>query len=111
MLEANPACCDASGLPQPYLLTVGNTQNNLTAMVSDTWTISARAVNRLTYAYNVSSFNGVGNTNPSAENPAWWATAAGITIIPAGQASNSFPKTSFGGSNAHIMDTIGHSTA
>ncbi|MBB5065098.1 TonB-dependent receptor [Granulicella mallensis] len=97
---ANPACCDASGLPQPYLSTVGNTQNNLTAMVSDTWTISDHTVNRLTYAFNAGSFDGVGNTNPSAADPKWWASAAGITNVPAGQASDSFPRTTFGGSNA-----------
>ena len=98
----NPKCCDASGLPQPYLTTVGNTQNNLIASVSDTWTINPKVVNKVTYALNLGAFHGVGNTNPSAENPIWWATAAGITNIPAGQASNSFPATTFGGNNAPL---------
>jgi hypothetical protein len=96
---ANPACCDASGLPLPYLSTVGNTQNSLTAMVTDTWTINEKMVNRLTYAVNAGSFFDVGSTNPSSANPAWYATSAGITNIPPGQASNSFPDTTFGGAN------------
>ncbi len=98
----NPACCDASGLPLPYLTTVGNTQNNLTAMVSDTWTITPRMVNRLNYAASLGAFHGVGNTNPTEANPKWYAVAAGITNIPPGQASDSFPSTSFGGPNAPL---------
>lgn len=97
-----PVCCDASGLPQPYLTTVGNTQNNLDAFVSDTWTVTPKIVNKLTLSGNLGGFHGVANTNPSAENPAWWATAAGITNIPGGQASNSFPATTFGGNNAPL---------
>jgi hypothetical protein len=98
----NPACCDASGLPLPYLTTVGNTQNNLTALASDTWTINSRTVNKLNYAASLGAFHGVGNTNPTEANPAWYATAAGITNIPPGQASNSFPSTSFAGPNAPL---------
>nr|WP_235011399.1 carboxypeptidase-like regulatory domain-containing protein [Bryocella elongata] len=108
---ANPACCDASGLPLPYTNTVGNSQNNLTALVSDTWTIGSRAVNRLTYDFNINGFgSGAGSINPSASNPAWYATAAGITNLPAGQASNSFPKTTFGGANAPAQWAGGEGT-
>jgi len=97
---ANPSCCDGSGLPQPYVSTVGNTQNNLSTLITDTWAINDRTVNRLTYAVTAGGFHGKGSINPSSLNPAWYATAAGITNIPAGQASNSFPSTSFGGLNA-----------
>ena len=98
----NPACCDGSGLPLPYLTTVGNTQNNLSAITSDTWTISPRIVNKLSYTVSLGAFHGVGNTNPTEANPAWFAVAAGITNIPPGQASNSFPSTSFAGPNAPL---------
>jgi len=104
---ANPPCCDGSGLPLPYDSTVGNTQNSLTAMITDTWAINGDTVNRLTYAVNAGSFHDVGSINPSSLNPAWYATAAGITNIPAGQASNSFPSTSFGGPNAPLGWTTG----
>ncbi len=108
---ANPACCDSSGLPLPYTNTIGNSQNNLTALVSDTWTINGRMVNKLTYNFNMNGFNGgAGSINPSASNPTWFATAAGITNLPAGQASNSFPKTSFGGSNAPAQWAGGEGT-
>jgi hypothetical protein len=97
---ANPACCDGSGLPLPYTATVGNTQNNLVVLLTDTWTMSSRSVNRLTYAFNGGGFHGKGSVNPSSANPVWYATAAGITNIPPGQATNSFPSTTFGGPNA-----------
>ena len=98
---ANPPCCDGSGLPLPYTNTVGNSQNNLSAVVSDTWTLNKQMVNKLVYNFNLNGFNGgAGSINPSASNPAWYATAAGITNLPPGQASNSFPRTSFSGSNA-----------
>jgi hypothetical protein len=97
---ANPACCDGSGLPLPYLATVGNTQNNLTAILTDVWTINSRTVNRLSYALGAGGFHGKGSINPSSANPAWYATAAGITNLPPGQASNSFPSTTFAGPNA-----------
>lgn len=98
----NPSCCNGSGLPPPYVVTVGNVQNNLTALASDTWTINSRTVNKLSYAFNSGGFNGVGNSNPGAADPQWWATAAGITNLPAGQASNSFPSTAFSGTNAPL---------
>ena len=98
----NPPCCDSSGLPLPYLTTVGNTQNNLTALASDTWTINSRVVNKLAYAASLGAFHGVGNTNPTEGNPAWFASAAGITNIPPGQAASSFPSTSFTGANSPL---------
>jgi hypothetical protein len=101
-----PACCDSSGLPPPYVNTVGNTQNNLSAIASDTWTVTSKIVNKVSFTGSLGGFHGQGNTNPSAADPAWWATAAGITNIPAGQASNSFPATSFGGNNAPLGWTL-----
>lgn len=98
----NPVCCDGSGLPRPYLTTVGNTQNNLTAMISDTWTINPRTVNKLSYTFTAGGFHGVGNTNPGSGDPAWYPAAAGITNVPPGQASDSFPSTSFAGPNAPL---------
>jgi hypothetical protein len=99
---ANPACCDASGLPLPYTNTVGNYQNDLVAIVSDTWTIGKNMVNKLDYDYNLNGFDsGAGSINPSTygHNSKWYATSAGITNLPPGQASNSFPKVTWSGSN------------
>jgi hypothetical protein len=108
---ANPACCDSSGLPLPYTNTVGNSQNNLTALVSDTWTVNSNTVNKLIYNFNLNGFNGgAGSINPSASNPVWYATAAGITNLPPGQASNAFPKTTWGGSNAPAQWAGGEGT-
>jgi hypothetical protein len=108
---ANPPCCDGSGLPLPYTNTVGNSQNNMTAIASDTWTINNRTVNKLAYSYNLNGFNGGGGSiNPSASNPIWYATAAGITNLPPGQASNAFPKTSWGGANAPAQWAGGEGT-
>ena len=104
---ANPACCDSSGLPLPYTDTIGNFQNELTGLVSDTWTINDRVVNKLSYAYNANGFHDKGSINPSEGNPAWAATAAGITNIPPGQASISFPSTTFAGANAPLAWTNG----
>lgn len=94
---ANPLCCDQSGLPQPYTPGVGNTQYYYLGLIEDTWTINDHTINQLKYAVN---FTGGPSTNPGEGNPAWAATAAGITGLPPGQASNAFPRTGFSGLDA-----------
>jgi hypothetical protein len=99
---ANPACCDGSGLPLPYTATVGNTQNSLTGIIGDTWTINDHMLNQFKFGNNLTGFNGTGSINPSGIDSSWAATAAGITNLPPGQASQVLPSTTFSGSNAPL---------
>ncbi len=94
---ANPACCDQSGLPQPYTPGVGNSQFYYLGIMEDNWTVNDHTINQLKYAVN---FTGGPSTNPGEGNPAWAATAAGITGLPPGQASDALPRTDFAGLDA-----------
>jgi hypothetical protein len=92
---AKPACCDASGLPQPFTATVGNSQFNMLGVIEDTYTITGHWINQL--KYGVSRGGGV-SLNPG-EGPQWAASASGITNIPSGQASDAAPRFGFSGPN------------
>jgi Cna protein B-type domain. len=93
---ANPACCDSSGLPVPFTATVGNKQFQLLGIIEDTYSITDRWINQL--KYGISRGGGV-STNPG-EGPQYAASAAGLTNLPTGQASDAAPRFGFSGTNA-----------
>lgn len=96
--DANPACCDGAGLPLPFTNTVGNFQKLPTGVIEDTYTINDHFVNQFKYAVTRSTALSI---NP-ALGTAYAATAAGITNIPAGQASDAAPPISFSGNNSPL---------
>lgn len=93
---ANPICCDASGLPQPFTATVGNTQFALLGIIEDTYSITDHWINQLKYGV---SRGGGTSTNPG-EGPKWTASASGLSNLPSGQASDAAPRFGFSGTNA-----------
>ena len=92
---ANPACCDGSGLPQPFTATVGNTASNALIILEDTYTVTQHLINQL--KYGVSRGTGV-STNPG-QGPQWAASASGLANLPPGQASLAAPRFGFLGTN------------
>lgn len=96
--DTNPACCDGAGLPVPFTNTVGNFQKLPTGVIEDTYTINDHFVNQFKYAVARSTALSI---NP-AIGAAYAATAAGITNIPPGQASDAAPPISFGGNNSPL---------
>jgi hypothetical protein len=90
-----PACCDGSGLPQPFTATVGNTASNALIILEDTYSITQHLINQL--KYGVSRGTGV-STNPG-QGPQWAATASGLSNVPPGQASLAAPRFGFSGTN------------
>jgi Carboxypeptidase regulatory-like domain/TonB dependent receptor len=83
--------------PLPFNYGQGYAPKTKTDIFEDTYTINAHMVNQFKYGfarYYSPSFN-LGNNNP-----AWSATTLGITGVPAGQASTSFPEVTFAGTDA-----------
>jgi hypothetical protein len=93
---ANPACCDASGLPVPFTATVGNFQSYWVGLLEDTYSITDHWVNQLKYAV---SRGGGYSTNPG-QGAAYAASGSGLTNLPTGQASLAAPRFGFSGTNA-----------
>ena len=94
--SANPPCCDGSGLPPPFTATVGNFQTFPTAVIEDNYTINDHWINQFKYGFVRSASL---STNPAEGKPAYAATAAGITNVLPGQASQAAPRIGFGGTN------------
>src|SRR5580700_11175167 len=82
--------------PLPFNYGQGYAPKTKTDIFEDTYAINAHMVNQFKFGfarYYSPSFNlGV--------NPAWAATTLGITGVPAGQASTSFPEVTFAGTDA-----------
>jgi hypothetical protein len=94
---ANPPCCDGAGLPPPFTNTVGNFQLYPTGVIEDTYTINDHLINQ--FKYGVVRSSGY-STNPAGDQPSYAATAAGITNILPGQASQVAPRFGLSGNNA-----------
>jgi hypothetical protein len=94
---ALPACCDGAGLPPPFTATVGNFQTFPTGIVEDTHTFNDHLINQFKYAFVRSQSY---STNPGQGSPAFAATAAGISNVLPGQASDAAPRMGFSGNNA-----------
>jgi hypothetical protein len=95
--SANPPCCDGSGLPPPFTNTVGNFQSDPTGVIEDTYTINDHFINQFKYGVVRSTSR---STNPGQGSPAFAATAAGITNVLPGQASQAAPRIGFSGNNS-----------
>jgi hypothetical protein len=82
--------------PLPFNYGQAYAPKTKTDIFEDTYAINAHMVNQFKFGfarYYSPSFNlGV--------NPAWAATTLGITGVPAGQASTSFPEVTFAGTDA-----------
>jgi hypothetical protein len=87
-----------SVLPLPYLTTFNADVAGHFAEIQDAYTITPNISNQLRYGYLY--FGGPPQPNVTQGNPAWNMVAAGVTNLPAGQASTDFPYTTFSGSNA-----------
>ncbi len=82
--------------PLPFNYGQGYAPKTKTDIFEDTYTINAHMVNQFKFGfarYYSPSFNLDNN------NPAWAASALGITGVPAGQASTSFPEVTFAGTD------------
>ena len=94
-----PAAQTTSGRnngPLPFNYGQGYAPKTKTEIFEDTYAINPHMVNQFKYGfarYYSPSFN-LDNT------PAFAATALGITGVPAGQASTSFPEVTFAGTDA-----------
>ena len=95
--SATPPCCDAAGLPPPFTNTVGNFQDYPTGVIEDTFTINDHWINQ--FKYGVVRSAGY-STNPSGDKPSFASTAAGITNVLPGQASQVAPRIGLGGNFA-----------
>jgi Carboxypeptidase regulatory-like domain len=80
-------------LPIPYGTTEYVSQFSITADAEHTWTINPRLVNQAKYAFNRLAAPDVNGTL----NTPYTATAAGLTNLPIGEASSTFPAISFSG--------------
>jgi len=67
------------------------------ASLEHTFLITDNLVNQLKFGFM--NFGGPPVRNITQGNPLYSAAAAGVTGLPAGQASDNFPNTSFGGTN------------
>lgn len=82
--------------PLPFNSGQGYAPKTYTDIFEDTYVINPRMVNQFKFGfarYNSPSFN-------LDNNPAWAASTLGITGIPPGQASTSFPEVTFAGTDA-----------
>jgi hypothetical protein len=83
--------------PLPFNYGQGYAPKTKTDIFEDTYVINPHMVNQFKYGfarYYSPSFNLDNN------NPAWAATTLGITGVPDGQASTSFPEVTFAGTDA-----------
>jgi len=82
--------------PLPFNYGQGYAPKTKTDIFEDTYTINPHMVNQFKFGfarYYSPSFNLDNN------NPAWSASALGITGVPAGQATTSFPEVTFAGTD------------
>ncbi|WP_420237809.1 TonB-dependent receptor domain-containing protein [Telmatobacter bradus] len=79
-----------SVLPKPYTVGVDSNVIPVNMIIEHQWVASSTIVNQLKYGF---TRQGGGTYAPTAGGS--WATDAGITGLPAGQASENFPCSSF----------------
>ena len=96
--HAVPYTATTTNLPVPYLATTKSTVAGHWADIEHTFTVNAHLVNQFKFGFM--NFGGPPVQNITQGTPEYAATASGITGLPAGQASENFPNTSFGGSTA-----------
>ena len=96
--HAVPFTSGTANLPQPYLAATLSTVVGASVLAEHTFTFSSRLVNQLSLGYFY--FGGPPVRNNTEGVTEWTAVTAGITNLPAGQASDQFPGVSFSGTNA-----------
>ena len=87
----------AAPLPVPYYASTKSTVAGHWAELEHTFTFSPHLVNQFKYGFM--NFGGPPVQNITQGTPQYALTAAGVTGLPAGQASENFPNTSFDGAN------------
>src|SRR5665213_156751 len=95
--HAVPFTSGTANLPQPYLAATLSTVVGSFIEVAHTFTISPHIVNQFKAGYEY--FGGPPVQNNTEGNPLYEATAAGITGLPPGQASDEFPGVIFNGTD------------
>jgi hypothetical protein len=84
--------------PLPYLYSKTYAPITRVAIFQDTYVLNQNLVNQ--FNYGIGQYHAP-DSNITLLNPAWAATAAGISNLPsAGQAPNSFPMVKFSGTDA-----------
>ncbi|HWB83520.1 MAG TPA: carboxypeptidase-like regulatory domain-containing protein [Bryobacteraceae bacterium] len=111
-------------MPLPYTPSRQVIENMKTADVKETWVVSSRILNELTLGFarfdvpiedttmlpNCGA-GGAGEAPGVGQYCNQWMTAAGITGLPAGEATNSFPYLTFSGPNSDYSWRNGNSPA
>jgi hypothetical protein len=125
MGKSSPTTLYANGaLPLPYTPTRMVTQNLSSGQVKEAWTVSPQMLNEFTIGYarfnvpitdatmlsNCGSAGG-GELASVGQYCNKWMSAAGVSGLPTGEASQSFPYMSFSGSNAPYSWRNGNSQA
>jgi hypothetical protein len=87
----------AAPLPVPYYASTKSTVGGHWAELEHTFTITPHLVNQFKYGFM--NFGGPPVQNITQGNPQYALTASGVNGLPAGQASENFPNTSFDGAN------------
>ena len=93
--HAVPFTSGTANLPQPYLAATLSTVVGASVLAEHTFTFSSRLVNQLSLGYFY--FGGPPVQNNTEGITEWTAITAGITNLPAGQASDQFPGVSAAG--------------
>jgi len=83
--------------PLPYLYAKSYAPVTRVLIFQDTYVVSPTIVNQ--FKYGAAQYHSP-DSNPTFGIPEYAATAAGITALPAGQASGSFPVEKFSGTDA-----------
>ncbi len=87
----------ASPLPVPYYASTKSTVAGHWAELEHTFTITPHLVNQFKFGFM--NFGGPPVQNITQGNPQYALSASGVTGLPAGQASENFPNTTFDGAN------------
>jgi hypothetical protein len=95
----------STGLPYPYLSSTLSTVAGHFAEMEDDYTITPHLVNQFKYGFM--NFGGPPVKAPT-QGTMWAASAAGITGLPAGQASQDFPNTTFSGNANNPTNWVGN---
>jgi hypothetical protein len=96
--HAVPYTSTTANLPVPYLATTASTVAGHWVSLEHTFIVTPNLVNQFKYGFM--NFGGPPVKNLTQGNPLYSASSSGILGLPAGQASENFPNTTFAGTNA-----------
>ena len=106
--HAVPYTSTTANLPVPYLATTASIVGGHWADLEHTFILTPNLVNQFKFGFM--NFGGPPVMNLTQGNPLYGTPAAGISGLPAGQASENFPVNVFAGSNSQTQ-WAGPSTA